>query len=142
MKATIRSIILFCICERSLQLQLQRKKKTTAACRLQLQQGRHSTADICRRRKKRETERTKRTKGNKKEKVRTAFLPWIPKGVLRTQKSNFVYPTKLQQKLHHSTTLVALVQLQIYSRGTRAAQELTYGQSWITGSDSSVHPCK
>ena len=54
-------------------------------------------------------ERTKRTKSNKKEKVRAAFLPWIPKGVLRTQQSNFVYSTKLQQNLLHSTTLVALV---------------------------------
>ena len=59
--------------------------------------------------KKERTERTKRTKSNKKEKVRAAFLPWIPKGVLRTQQSNFVYSTKLQQNLLHSTTLVALV---------------------------------
>ena len=70
--------------------------------------------------KKERTERTKRTKSNKKEKVRTAFLPWIPKGVLRTQQSNFVYSTKLQQKLLHSTTLLALVQLQIHCRGIRA----------------------
>ena len=79
--------------------------------------------------KKEKQEEQKEQKGNKKEKVRTAFLPWIPKGVLRTQQNNFVYSTKLQQKLLHSTTLVALVQLQIHSRGTRAAQELTYGQS-------------
>ena len=54
--------------------------------------------------------------------MRTALVSWIPKGVLSYQNSNVVYSTKLQQKLLHSTTLVALGQLQIHSRGTRAAK--------------------
>ena len=62
--------------------------------------------------------------------MRTALVSWIPKGVLNHQNSNVVYSTKLQQKLLHSTTLVALEQFQIHSRGIRAAKEETYGQSW------------
>ena len=57
------------------------------------------------------------TENKKREKVRTAFVSWIPKGLLSHQNSNVVYSTKLQQKLLHSTTLVALGQFQIHSRG-------------------------
>ena len=127
-------IILFCICERSLQLQLQRKKKTTAACRLQLQQGRHSTADICRRRKKRETERRKRRKGNKKEKVRTACLSSLdPQGCTKNLASQF-------SVFNQTATETASFH---YSASPGQApntlqRNKSSGQSWITRSDSSV----
>ena len=79
---------------------------------LKLQQGRHSTADICWKKGKK-----KEQKITKKEKVRTALVSWIPKRVLSLQNSNVVYSTKLQQKLLHSTTLVALGRFQIHSIG-------------------------
>ena len=91
-------------------------------CHLQLQQGSHSTADICRRKK----ENRKSKKSTKKKKC---ILD--PQGLTQ-------HPAQQLCVFNQTATETGSFhyfpngQLQIHSRRTKAAQELTYGQSWIT----------